>query len=71
MRLNDEQKQMIRAEELFRLEVQIELARENAKNHSWVSGLFESSRSRFIATAFVVPFFCCTCSVGGRWSGGT
>lgn len=55
--LTDEDKNHIRMEELFREEVRCELARQNNESKSWHDGLFESTRSRFLATAFVIPLF--------------
>ncbi|WP_254274983.1 hypothetical protein [Halomonas sp. 3H] len=55
--LTDEDKYHIRLEELFRQEVRSELASQSDESKSWHENLFESTRSRFLATAFVIPFF--------------
>ena len=55
--LTDKEKNHIRMEEVFREEVKREFASKNTECKSWRDGLFESTRSRFLATAFVIPFF--------------
>ena len=55
--LPEDRKEQIRLEEIYRAEIRQEISFQSEPEKNWVSGLFKSQRSRFVATAFIIPLF--------------